>query len=117
MGQVLDGILKKTIDSNVTINSEYLSDRFDIDNREQEFSIQLTYDSGINVNMSLKLEGSVDGENFSELSDSEQIITDPSGSHIWDVSGSGLIFLRVKVEVTTGSIDVSEIIYSAKRRH
>jgi hypothetical protein len=117
MGQPLDGILKKIIDSNFTINSEYLSERFDIDNREQEFSIQFTYDSGISVDMVLKLEGSIDGENFSEITDSDQTITDPSGTHIWDIAGSGLIFLRVKVEVTTGSIDVSEILYSAKRRH
>lgn len=117
MGFVLDGILKKIIDQNLTINSEYLSERFDIDNREEEFSIQFIYDSGINVDMTLKLEGSIDGENFSELTDSEQVITDPSGSHIWDIAGSGLIFLRVKVEVNTGSIDIDKILYSAKRRH
>ena len=67
--------------------------------------------------MTLKLEGSVDGENFSEITDSEQTISDPTGSHIWDIAGTGLIYLRVKVEVTTGSIDVDRILYSAKRRH
>lgn len=117
MGQPLDGILKKIIDSNFTINTEYISDRFDIDNREAEFSIQFTYDSGINVDMALTLEGSIDGENFSELSDSEQLITDPSGTHIWDIIGTGVPFLRVRVQVTTGSIDVTEILYSGKRRH
>ena len=117
MGFVLDGILKKIVDQDRTINSEYLSERFDIDNREDEFSIQFIYDSGVNVDMTLKLEGSVDGENFSEITDSEQTISDPTGSHIWDIAGTGLIYLRVKVEVTTGSIDVDRILYSAKRRH
>lgn len=117
MGFVLDGILKKTIDSNVTINSNYVSDRLDVDNREEGFSIQLTYDSGVNVDMVLSLEGSVDGINFAPITDSTQVITDNTGSHVWDLAGTGVIYLRVAVAVNTGSIDVSEILYSAKRRH
>lgn len=117
MSFVLDGILKKIIDSDVTINSNYTSDKFDVDNREEEFAVQFIYDSGINVDMTLTLEGSVDGINFSEISDSSQVITDASGSHIWDIAGTGLIYLRVAVTVNTGSIDVSRILYTGKRRH
>lgn len=117
MGQVLDGILKKTVEENFTVNTEYVSDRIDIDNREDEFSIQILYSNGINVDMVLKLEVSVDGENFSEVTDSDQTITDSAGSHIYDIAGSGVIFMRVKIEVNTGSIDVDKILYSARRRH
>jgi hypothetical protein len=118
MGQVLDGILKKTIEENFTVNTEYLSERIDIDNREQEFSIQLNYSNGDgSVDMTIKLEASIDGENFSEITDSDQSITDDTGTHIYDIAGSGVIYLRVKIEVNAGSIDIDELLYSAKRRH
>jgi hypothetical protein len=117
MGQVLDGILKKTIEEDFTVNTEYVSERVDIDNREEEFSIQLNYSNGVNVDMVIKLEASVDGENFSEITDSDQAITDSTGTHIYDIAGSGVIYIRVKIEVNTGSIDIDKLIYSAKRRH
>lgn len=117
MGQVLDGILKKTIEEDFTVNTEYLSERIDIDNREEEFSIQLNYSNGVNVDMIIKLEASVDGENFSEITDSDQNITDSTGTHIYDIAGSGVIYIRVKIEVNTGSIDIDKLIYSGKRRH
>lgn len=117
MGQVLDGILKKTIEEDFTVNTEYVSERVDIDNREEEFSIQLNYSNGVNVDMVIKLEASVDGENFSEITDSDQNITDSTGTHIYDIAGSGVIYIRVKIEVNTGSIDIDKLIYSGKRRH
>lgn len=117
MSQVLDGILKKTIEENFTVNTEYVSERVDIDNREEEFSIQLNYSNGVNVDMVIKLEASVDGENFSEITDSDQNITDSTGTHIYDIAGSGVIYIRVKIEVNTGSIDIDKLIYSARRRH
>lgn len=117
MGFVLDGLLKKTIEENFTVNTEYLSDKVDIDNREDEFSIQINYSNGVNVDMVIKLEASVDGINFSEITDSDQNITDSSGTHIYDIAGSGVIYIRVKIEVNTGSIDIDKLIYSGKRRH
>jgi len=117
MSQVLDGILKKTIEEDFTVNTEYVSERVDIDNREEEFSIQLNYSNGVNVDMVIKLEASVDGENFSEITDSDQNITDSTGTHIYDIAGSGVIYIRVKIEVNTGSIDIDKLIYSGKRRH
>ena len=117
MGQPLDGILKKIIDQEFTVNVDYASDRFDIDNREQDFSIQVNYKDGIGVDMILALEGSLDGESFSEITNSRQVITDPSGTHIWDISGSGVVWFRVIIIVNSGSINVDNIIYSGKRRH
>ena len=67
--------------------------------------------------MVIKLEASVDGENFSEITDSDQNITDSTGTHIYDIAGSGVIYIRVKIEVNTGSIDIDKLIYSGKRRH
>lgn len=118
MGFILDGILKKIVEQNKTVNTEYVSERIDIDNREDEFSIQVLYSNGNgSVDMVIKLEASVDGVNFSEITDSDQLITDDSGSHIYDVFGSGVIYIRVKIEVNSGSIDIDKILYSGKRRH
>ena len=119
MGQVLDGILKKIIEEDFIVSTEYVSDSFDIDNREQEFSIQVVYKDGEDVNMTIKLEVSVDGINFSEVTGSDQIITDPTGSHIYDIGGSGVIFMKVKIEVDplSGPMTIDKIIYSGKRRH
>jgi|11BtaG_2_1085332.scaffolds.fasta_scaffold02446_8 hypothetical protein len=117
MGQVLDGILKRTIEEDFTVNTEYLSEKVDIDNREDGFSVQINYSNGVNVDMVIKLEASVDGENFSEITDSDQNITDSTGTHIYDIPESGVIYIRVKIEVNSGSIDIDKLIYSGKRRH
>lgn len=117
MGNVLDAILKKTIDQQQIVNADYYSPIIDIDNREDEFSVQVIYENGINVDMVLQLEVSVDGTNFSVINEADQTIVDDSGSHIWDVFGSGVTYLRVKIQVNSGSIDINKIIYSGKRRH
>jgi hypothetical protein len=117
MGQVLDGILKKTIEEDFIVSTEYISDIWDIDNREQEFSVQVIYKDGVNVNMKIKLEVSVDGINFSEVTNSAQIVTDPTHSHIYDVIGTGVAYMRVKIEVTGGSMTIDKILYAGKRRH
>jgi len=117
MGNVLDGILKKTIEDSFTVNVDYISERFDIDNREQDFSIQINYSDGVGVDMIFYLEGSIDGENFSEITNSRQPVSDPSGTHIWDISGSGVVWFRVGIIVNAGSINLNKILYSGKRRH
>ena len=119
MGAVLDTIyIKELISDPVTVNSDYETDSVDISFREAEFSIQLVYENGINVDMSLWIEVSNDNVNFSRVTDSDQVITDSIGSHFWDiVGGSGATFLRVGIEARTGSIDVQKISLHAKRRH
>ena len=117
MGFVLDAILKKIIDSDITVNTNYTSDSIDIDNREDEFAIQIVYKEGSNVQMTFKLEVSLDGINFAPILEADQEIIDNEGVHIWDVSGSGVSFIRVRVEVVSGSIQIEKITYSSKRRH
>jgi len=118
MGFVLDGILKKIIlEGPETINSDYESPSIDIDNREAEFGVLFTYENGSSVNMTLWLQISPDNQNWFDVKDSDQLITDVSGNHYWDFSGSSASFLRVKVVVSSGSIDISKISYNGKRRH
>jgi len=118
MGDVLDGILKKQLVSGPeAISADYESEAIDIDFREDEFAIQIQYENGIAVDMVLSLEVSNNGIAFSEVADSQQAISDASGSHIWDIAGMGPSFVRVKITVNAGSMDLTEILYCAKRRH
>ena len=118
MGFILDAIRRKEIlESTESVILDWTSPAIDLDNREGEFSITFYYDSGASVDMTLKLQISSDNENFADLADTDQVITDNAGTHIWDISGSGALWVRVKVEVTDGSIDVTRILYTGKQRH
>lgn len=118
MGERLDDILKHDfIDSPIIINLDYISEPLDIGNKENLFSIQLDYDMGSSVNMTLSLETSVDGIGFVPLDGSSQVITDEDGTHIWNVAELGTVYIRVLVTVTSGSINMTQLLYSAGRRH
>jgi hypothetical protein len=98
-----------------TINAPYTSNSICIDGISSGFAIGLAYDNGVAVNMQLSLEVSLDNENFVPM-DSEQVITDASGSHIWDVKETNTSFVRVVI-AGAGTIDVKYIIITAKRGH
>lgn len=118
MGNVLDAILiEEPVDSAVTVNVTTEFKTVDMTFKEDAFAIQLVYENGSSVDMTLFLEVSIDGVNYSRIPDSLQVITDSSGSHIWDLEDSGVNFMRVGVEVNAGSIDVTSVRYSMRRRH
>jgi|TARA_R110000851_G_scaffold293070_6_gene447641 hypothetical protein len=115
---VLDMILtQELIETPTTVNADFASVAVDITNRENEFSFQTIYNNGSSVDMAISLELSSDGVNFSEVTDSAQVISDATGSDLIDVYGTGANYARIKITVTAGSIDVQRIVYSAKRRH
>lgn len=117
LGQPLDSILiQAVLEGPETISPSFESDIIRLDNREDEFSIQLDYDNGSAVNMTLSLEVSTDGVTFVPLASSSVNITDNTGTHIWDISGTGTNFMKVVID-GTGSIDIQRILYSGKRRH
>lgn len=118
MSFVLDAIrLKEILDGTETVNVEWVSPSFTLDDREDEFSIQINYENGSAPNMSFILQISSDNINFADITESSQPISDLSGSHIWDIAGSGALYARVKVAVLSGSIDVTRIFYAGKQRH
>lgn len=118
MSYVLDSIrLKEIIDAPETVTADWTSPSFSLDNREGEFSVQLTYENGTSVEMRLWLQISSDNVNFANLADTNQDITDPSGSHIWDIAGSGALYARVYIQVTAGAIDVTRVFFAGKQRH
>lgn len=115
---VLDSILKSDIlIGPESINANWESPSLDIDNREGEFGVLFSYENGVAVNMTLWLQISPDNINWFNIVDSDFTITSASGNHFWDVPGTGGSFLRVRVEVTAGSLDVSKISFIGKRRH
>lgn len=118
MGSILDAIrLKEILQGTETVNVDWTSPSFSLDNREDEFSIQVIYENGSAPNMSLILQISSDNVNFADITESTQAISDTAGSHIWDIAGSGALYARVKVAVAAGSIDVTRIYYAGKQRH
>ena len=118
MSFILDAIrLKEILEGTETVNVEWTSPSFSLDDREDEFSIQINYNNGVAPNMSLILQISSDNINFGDITESVQTISDTSGSHIWDIAGSGALYARVKIAVSSGSIDVTRIFYAGKQRH
>lgn len=114
---VLDALLKKKlIDGPETITDGYVSEAIDIDNREDEFSVQINWDSGVSPDLTVYLQVSTDSVNFVDVEDSDQLLNQADGTHIYDVNGTGTSYLRLRFE-GTGSIDVQLAQYSAKRRH
>ena len=117
MSGVLDAILKKyMIEGPVTISDGDFSEVIDIDNREAEFGIQVDYVNGISPNITIYLQTSVDGVTFVDVTDSDQLISDASGTILYDIDGMGPSFIRLRFE-GTGSIDIPQALYSARRRH
>jgi hypothetical protein len=117
VGFVLDSIIKhEFIEFTESVSSQFISEPFDISGVDQAFTVSLTYDNGSTVSMDLYMDISVDGTNYVPI-DSPENITDTTGTHIWDVGGSGATFCRIRIEVNTGSIDVQNITLTGKRRH
>lgn len=115
---VLDVIRKKNlIDAPESVSTDWASPSVSLDDREDEFSIQVNYENGVSPAMSFILQISSDNVNFADIVESAQSVTDASGSHIWDIAGSGALYARVKIAVTSGALDVTRIFYAAKQRH
>jgi hypothetical protein len=118
MSFVLDAIrLKEILDGTETVNLDWFSPSFSLDDRENEFSIQVNYANGVSPSMSFILQISSDNINFADLAESVQAVSDSSGSHIWDIAGSGALYARVKIAVASGSLDITRIFYAGKQRH
>jgi len=77
----------------------------------------VTYANGVSPNVTLILQLSSDNINFADLTESFQAVTDSSGSHMWDINGSGALYARVKIAVTSDSLDITRIFYAGKQRH
>jgi len=105
--------------------SVYTSERIDLDKASGQFCAQVTVKNAIGAEFKIKAELSVDGEDF-VLAFEEDLtiltgdiitaITDPSGyTALFDFSnGSGAGYLRLKVEMVAGTVDLTRVIFKAK---
>jgi hypothetical protein len=119
MSNILDTILiKDFITSPEIINSNYSTPGIDISFREAEFSIQLTWDSGIAPDMVISVEVSNDDVNYAKVTDSDQIVQgDVDGAVLFDIIGTGANYIRVNFEVISGSFTLQTCTYKGRRRH
>lgn len=118
MGFILDSIVRRDIVIGPeTISADYITDSIDISGIEDDFAVTFVYDNGASVNMNIYLQVSTDNLNFADVSNSGENITDNDGTHIWDLQSTGTSFLRVRIQVTGGSIDLQKIEFVGKRRH
>jgi len=114
---VLDAILQKyMIEGPETIGDGDVSQVIGIDNREAEFGIQLNYINGASPSLTVYLQTSVDGVTFVDVADSDQLIEDVSGTLLYDIAGMGPNYIRLRFE-GTGTFEVTNALYSARRRH
>lgn len=115
---VIDQIRKKVIVPTAeTVTTNWATESASLDNRDGAFSLHIKYENGTAVNMTVWLQMSVNGTDWANVADSNVVITDPSGTVIYDVDGSGTQYVRIAIVVTGGSIDVTEGLYSASQWH
>ena len=118
MSFILDSIrLKEILEATESVSLDWVSPSFSLDDRENEFSIQVNYNNGVSPSMSFILQISSDNINFADITESVQAVSDSSGSHIWDIAGSGALYARVRIVVASGSLDITRIFYAGKQRH
>lgn len=115
-----DQIKKKLIiDSPETVNTDWTSPSFSLDDRFGQLFISLKYNGGVSVNMRVYLQLSDTGldSDFATVTESLQAITSVDGAVAYDLDGSGAPYARILVEVIGGSIDVYELRYTAGQFH
>lgn len=117
MGFVNDAIIKYTLISQESVSSDFECEPFDISGADSGFSIQMALDNGSSPNITFSLHVSVNGQDYALLADSSQVFTDTDGSISWDVVNTQVCFVKVVASVTSGSIDITSALISAKRRH
>lgn len=124
MGFVLDVTLKKKTmeDTPVVAGVIGYSDLIDVSRVEDAMSIQLEYIDGIagvgeTFGATLSLEMTTNGQSWVQIPSSVQAVSDETGTHLWDIKATGTVTLRVRVEVSQGSMLVKSVSFSGKRRH
>ncbi len=118
MGNKLDALKKRIFDQDIAVSADYTSRSYDIDDSEQGLTIALVFDNGNGaVDATIRIEGSQDDENFAPIENVEQQFTDDDGTIIFDIININASFIRVNIEVTTGSFEIRDLSLSSKSRH
>lgn len=114
MGGRLSSIDKKILLDNEIVFADYATSVISIGQCDGGYALQFIYSEGVSVDMSLILEGSIDGRNFSTISTTP--INTSSGNELWEVVSTALEFIRFRVIVNSGTVKAT-LLYNAKGRH
>lgn len=113
----LSNIEKRSLLSNESVNSTITTRSHSLNHYQNGYAAQIVWANGIGpMSMEVKIQASLDGVNFSDVTGSESTITTLSGNDIWDVTDTNLEFIRFVITVTTGQADFS-LLVSGKGFH
>lgn len=115
---MLDQIIRRLfISTPETVNSNWASPSVSLDSIQDELSVSLKYENGVDVDMSVYLAFSNDNINFARDNNTLATIVDSDGYILRDFAGSGVQFARWEIEVIAGSIDIVDASLVGKRDH
>jgi len=101
------------VDTNISSSTN--TDSVCIGGFEGPFSIQVIWENGAALDVDISLEVSNDNTHWAPYSGSTQNITAAAASHMYDISESGVEFIRVVLTVNAGSADFT-IKFNGKSR-
>jgi len=116
MGSKLGATHKEKLLESETINSTTYSSIVDIDGAEHGYAVQVIWVNGVGVNMTLSIETSLNGTDWSEIPSTVGSITAAGDNVMYDIANTYVQYARVKILVTAGTADFT-VLYSGKRRH
>lgn len=111
--------VKNIVPSPVTVNTDWATDKASLDDLFGAFMIYIKYDNGVGATITATLQMSPTGEDsdWANVADTDVVITDSSGTVSYDVSGSGMQWVRIKLTVAAGSIDVTSGDFRGTQAH
>jgi len=119
MSQVLDTIIISTIlEGPETVSTTLVTDSVDISGIEESVALHVIWTNGSgSPDVDFSLDVSMDDINWVNIAGTVSNQTDVEGLGIFDIATTGVSFIRLRVEVASGQIDISSVILSGKRRH
>lgn len=118
MSGAFDKIRKKEVlESPETVNSNWVSPSFSLDDRIGAFTVSIKYENGVGVDMKVFVQISDDDTEFGDIVESLVQIDSVSGTVLYDSIDSGAPYCRIRIEVTAGSIDVTNVRYTGTQFH
>lgn len=113
----LSSIQKHTLIGTESINSTFTTSAFSLHGFQNGYAAQIDWINGSGpMSMIVKIQASLNGTSFSDITGSEFNITTLSGNNIWDVTDTNLEFIRFVITVTTGQADFT-LLLSGKGYH
>ena len=103
------------LSAGTNISATQNTDSVCIGSFEGPFAIQVIWENGVTVDVDLSLEVSNDNTHWAPYAGSSQNITSTDASHMYDISETGVEFIRVVITVNTGNADFT-ILYNGKAR-